>query len=136
MTDKLDRESLDSLIKYRLEKASETLSEAELLKNNRFYNAAVNRLYYAAYYAASALMLGNKLEVATHSGIKTMLGMKFVQPGILEREYGRAYQRLFDSRQAADYEDFVINDIDTYEELYPLAVKFIDRVAALIYRGK
>lgn len=132
MTDRLDQESRESLVEYRLNKAEEALSEAELLRHNGFYNTAVNRLYYAAYYAASALMLGDKLEVSTHNGIRTMLGMKYVQTGKLEKEYGRIYQRLFDSRQAAGYEDYVYNDFETYSELYPLAVKFIARIKTLI----
>ncbi len=132
MTDRLDAESRNALIEYKLAKAGQTLKEADLLACSEYYNAAVNRLYYSVYYAASALMLYESLEAATHKGIKTMLGLKFIQTGKLETEYGRIYQRLFDSRQAGDYEDFVYYDKETYEVLAPLALKFIERLSALI----
>lgn len=132
MTDRLDKESRRDLIEYKLEKASETLKEADLLAGAEFFNAAVNRLYYSVYYSASALMLRDSLETVTHKGIKTMLGLKYVHTGKLEREYGRIYQRLFDSRQAGDYEDFVYYDLEVFEELRPLAEKFITHITAYL----
>lgn len=77
-------------------------------------------------------MLNENLDAVTHKGIKLMLGLKFIQPGKLDREYGIIYHRLFDSRQAGDYEDFVYYDKAIYDELRPLAQKFIDAVKSLI----
>lgn len=57
MTDKLDAKSRYDLVEYKFEKAHQALSEADVLGQANFYNAAVNRLYYAVYYAASALCL-------------------------------------------------------------------------------
>lgn len=132
MTDKLDPQSRIDLIAYKIEKARQTLMEADVLSSSGFFNAAVNRLYFAVYYAASALMEDKLLGTVTHNDIKTMLGLKFIHTGKLEREYGQIYQRLYDSRQAGDYEDFVYYDKESYEELYPLAVKFIDRIESYL----
>lgn len=132
MTDALDPQSRKDLIAYKLDKARNTLKEAQLLADASFYNTAVNRLYYSVYYAASALMLNESLEAATHKGIKTMLGLKFIQTGKLEREFGKIYQQLFDSRQAGDYEDFIYYDAEYYDDLYPQAIKFIDRISGLL----
>ncbi|MDE7468043.1 MAG: HEPN domain-containing protein [Muribaculaceae bacterium] len=132
MTDKLDTQARADLIAYKLDKANKTVKEADLLADAGFFNACVNRLYYAAYYAASALMISQQLETATHKGIKTMLGMRFIQPGLLDPECGRIYQQLFDSRQAADYDDFVYNDQSTYDELRPKTLKFISAVTRLL----
>jgi uncharacterized protein (UPF0332 family) len=46
MTDKIDENSRQSLIEYRLTRAKETLNEADIMIANERYNAAVNRLYY------------------------------------------------------------------------------------------
>ncbi len=132
MTDILDSRAREDLISYKIEKGSDTLKEADLLASSEYYNAAINRLYYAVYYVASALMLSNKLETFTHKGIKTMLGLRFIQTGKLEREYGGIYQRLFDSRQAGDYEDFVYYTREDYRTLRPLAQKFIDKITELL----
>ncbi|MDE6484878.1 MAG: HEPN domain-containing protein [Duncaniella sp.] len=132
MTDHLDPQSRIDLISYKLDKARNTITESKYLADAEYFNTAINRLYYSVYYAASALMLSAGLEAATHKGIKNMLGLKFIHPGILPVEYGRIYQRLFDCRQEADYEDFVYYDKCTYDELLPLALKFIDTIAALV----
>lgn len=132
MTDKLDSDSRRDLILYKLEKSEKAIEESSLLADSGYYNTAINRLYYAAYYAASALMLEYSIDAATHKGIKTMLGLKFIHPGLLNRENGLIYQRLFDSRQAGDYEDFVYYDKESYYELLPLAKQFIEEVTSLI----
>ena len=39
------------------ERADETLAEIPFLKQQGYYNTAVNRLYYACYYAAVAILI-------------------------------------------------------------------------------
>ena len=46
---------------YRLQRAHETMKEALVMSRESFYNAAVNRLYYACYYAAIALLIKNEI---------------------------------------------------------------------------
>ena len=58
----------DDYIRYRIERAKETLVEVEKHIENCFWNTAVNRLYYACFYAVSALLLKNNIEVSSHSG--------------------------------------------------------------------
>ena len=58
----LDDQSRIDLVKYRIARSRETLKEAELLAREKFYNAAINRLYYACYYASVALLLNNRIR--------------------------------------------------------------------------
>ena len=132
MKETLDSGSIKDLITYRLNRANETLEEAEYNANGKYFNAAINRLYYACYYAASALMLANNIESSTHKGVKTMLGLHFIRPGILELRYGRIYQQLFENRQSGDYEDFVYCDLELYNELQPQAADFVQKISSLI----
>jgi len=46
-------------VKYRIESARKTFEAAKVLSENGFWNSAVNRLYYAVFYAVNAL-LGTK----------------------------------------------------------------------------
>jgi len=132
MTDILTDESRDALIDYRLSKADLALDDAEFSANGGRYVMAVNRLYYACYYAASALLLKNRLDCATHKGVKSMLFLHFVVPGKLDRKLVKSYTLLFNSRQSGDYEDFVDSDADDYASLRPEAEKFIAAVKNLI----
>jgi len=47
---------------YRLQRASETIQEIEIHLENRLWNTAINRLYYAYYFAATALLLDNDIK--------------------------------------------------------------------------
>ena len=56
------------LINYRIKRAYQTLEEVNILVENKLWNAAINRLYYACYYAAIALLLSHKVVAQTHAG--------------------------------------------------------------------
>ncbi len=79
MKEKMDKNSIDALIGYRCQRSDEAIQEAELLCQEGFYNAAVNRLYYACYYVISALFLKDDIQAHTHSGMKTLFGMHYVK---------------------------------------------------------
>lgn len=86
----LTDENYADLSKYRQMRAHETLSEIPYLREQGFYNTATNRLYYACYYAAVALLAKHHLLPMTHAGVKTMLGLHFVSKGLITKESGRA----------------------------------------------
>lgn len=133
MTDKLSRQALKDLVNYRLGRANETLEAANYLASGEYYTLAMERLYYACFYVASALMLINNIAAGTHSGIKTMLNLNFIKTGKLASKYGIIYQTLFEKRQSGDYEDFIYCNKEMYDDLYPQAVEFIERIKCLVY---
>ena len=128
----LTEENYDALSRYRQERAHETLAEIPYLCQQGYYNTAINRLYYACYYAAVALLTKHHISTNTHSGVKTMLGLHFVSKGIITKESGRAFTNLFDSRQRGDYDEFVYSTYEEVNELYPKALRFIEEVDALL----
>ena len=93
-------------IKYRVEKADETFEVAELLVNNQKWNSAINRLYYAAYYAISALLVQAEINTKTHTGVKTQFFLNYVKTGKIDVALGKLYSDLFDWRHKGDYGDF------------------------------
>jgi uncharacterized protein (UPF0332 family) len=128
----LTDENLEALSHYRQERAHETLAEIPYLRTQGYYNTAVNRLYYACYYAAVALLARHHITSSTHAGVKTMLGLHFVSKGLISKESGRAFSNLFDSRQRGDYDEFVYSTLEEVDELYPKAQRFIAEVDALL----
>jgi uncharacterized protein (UPF0332 family) len=71
--------TLEDLIKYRLEKADQTLDDAKLLANAKRWNPCVNRLYYACFYAVSALLAQNEFSSSKHTGIRSLFNLNFVK---------------------------------------------------------
>ena len=63
-------------------------------------------------------MLG--LAASTHKGAIALLGLHFVNKGIINREQNKFYQRLFDFRGKGDYDDwFEIDENDILPLLEP-----------------
>jgi len=132
MKQELDKESIKALIQYRIKRAKETLLEAEVLIENKFYNAAVNRLYYACYYSVNALLLKHRITAKTHAGIKQMFGLHFIVNGRLDPKLGHFYNQLFNDRITSDYDDFIAYDKEMIDEIFPKAKDFINQLSKII----
>lgn len=115
----LSNEEREAVVTYRLEKADNAYHEAEVVYNNELWNLTANRLYYAFYYAASALLIQNQYNVHTHAGVMTLLHQHFVSTGKLNIEQGRLAKLLFANRREGDYEDFVEMSKEDIEPLMP-----------------
>lgn len=134
MKEILDEDSRKALIAYRIQRAYETLKEAEVMIRESFYNASVNRMYYACYYATVALLLKFDIQAQTHNGVKTMLGLHFISTGKLPLKIGKTFSTLFEKRQSGDYDDFVYCDREMVEDLYPQVQLFIDSIKEMLTR--
>lgn len=132
MKENLDAESKRALIRYRLDRSHETMREASILEKESCFNAAINRLYYACYYAAAALLLKYDIPAQTHHGVRSMLGLHFVSKGKLSMEANRTFSTLFEKRHSGDYDDFVFCDKEMTDDLHPKAEAFIEEVETLI----
>jgi uncharacterized protein (UPF0332 family) len=59
--------SKEEIVSFRLGRAYGTYSEAELMRDNNMILAALNRLYYSAFYAISAYMAQQGVKAHTHA---------------------------------------------------------------------
>ena len=132
MKEQLSQETRNALAAYRYQRSQETLAEVPSLKQLGYYNTAVNRLYYACYYAAVALLIRHGINPGTHAGVKQMIGMHFVATGRMSREIGRSFSLLFERRHSSDYDDFAYSTEEEVNELLPKAKAFIEAVGLLL----
>lgn len=89
-------------------------------------------MYYAVYYAATALLISNGYTTRTHSGMITQMNVHFVLQGKLNKADGRLINKLFDLRQEADYDDFIDADEDDIKEYMPQVKTLIEKIISLI----
>ena len=136
MKENLDEQSRLELMRYRMERANETMEEVDILAERGHYNAAVNRLYYACFYATQALLLKNHISATTHAGVKSMLGLHFVLKGIIPIEHGKTFNTLFEKRHSSDYEAFAYCDKALVDDLKPMAEAFIGNIKELLVAGQ
>ena len=132
MKEQLSEENVRALVSYRLSRAKETLAEIPNLKDMGYLNTAVNRLYYACYYAVVALLIKKHIHASTHAGVKQMLGLHFVSKGLITRESNRSFSLLFERRHSSDYDDFAYATIEDVDELLPKAESFISEIERLL----
>ncbi|MDO8586018.1 MAG: HEPN domain-containing protein [Armatimonadota bacterium] len=115
-------------IRHLIRQAFETLEEATVLLNNGFTTGVVNRLYYACFYAVSAVLASEGHSSSKHSGVMSLFDQYWVKPGRVPHEMGDFYHLLFKQRQKGDYEcaEFTPDDLPIW---LAEARSFVERLA-------
>jgi len=131
----LDEENRSIIVNYRLQRAKETLSEVNEIVKMGYWHTAANRLYYACYYAVTALLIKNGYTAHTHHGVFTLLGKHFVLENLVSNEHNKLYGKLLDLRQTGDYGDMVVVKESDIIPLIQPAEKFIAEIEKLIHEN-
>jgi uncharacterized protein (UPF0332 family) len=87
-----------------LARARQALAEARDNLRLGHRAVAVNRAYYAAFYASLALLSSIGVEPKTHEGVHSMIAQHFVRPGRLPPGTSRLLKHLEGDRELADYD--------------------------------
>lgn len=90
-------------IAANLERAEQSIRAAQQLASGGYYDFAASRAYYAAFYAATAVLLSEGLELSKHSGVIASIHQRFVKTGKLDKEQGKTLNWLFELRGVGDY---------------------------------
>ncbi len=123
-----------ALIEYRMERARETLGEARIMFDAGRINTYVNRLYYACFYAVSALLLTRNFSTSKHSYLRSLMHREFVKTGLIPKDLSRHFDVLFDSRLEGDYADFVRFKAEDVAGWLDKTQKFVDHIESLIQK--
>ena len=127
----LKEESCRDVVLYRIERAFTALEQAKLNVEIKCLEVTANRLYYAAYYAVSALLIAYELPAHTHEGNIQLFGLHFVKEGIVSRDTGKFYSQLFNMRLKGDYSDrFGLTEEDVLPKIQPTE-DFLKKVTGL-----
>lgn len=131
----LNLDEKKAILNYRIQKAEKALVEAKDNAKLEHWNLVANRLYYAVFHIASALLIDKGFTAKSHNGIFCLLGQEFVRKGLLDREDAKLASRLQNMRQSGDYDDM----FDwTEEDVLPLFGKtelLIEKMKGLISVG-
>lgn len=125
-------DSNGELVSYRLQRAREALTDAHILADAGRWNPCVNRLYYACFYAVSALLIQKGLSSTKHAGLRSLFNRHYVKTNQVSKDKARIFNDLFERRQEGDYVDFV--SFEEYQVLswLPDAEAFVQNLADLI----
>jgi uncharacterized protein (UPF0332 family) len=120
---------MKDLIKYRIERADNSIKEAEFLLNgNMSLESVMNRLYYAMFYAVLGLLEERGLGTSKHSHAISLFDKEFVKAGIFNKELSETFHKAFDLRQKGDYEKSSLITKDNIDEILPKAKHFVNEI--------
>jgi uncharacterized protein (UPF0332 family) len=123
---------LSSEVKANMERAEQAVDAAQKLILDGYYDFAASRAYYAAFYAASALLLNEGLEFHKHSGVIAAVHQQFIKTGRLEKEFGQNLNWLFELRSIGDYGVTVHVPKTDAEQAISAARSFVQKVRSIL----
>lgn len=115
-----------------MERAREALESARYNVSSDHVEAAVNRAYYAAYYAARAALLRKGESPRSHKGVKARFALHFVKTGLMNSDIARILGDAEQERLKADYDVFSIFDTNAAFDLIRDVERFVEAVQGLL----
>jgi len=119
------------MVKYRLERARKTFQEVDLHIENGLWNTAINRIYYACFYALTSLLLKRGIAAKTHAGVRQMFMLHFVKTKVVSTDQGKFFSEIFDMRLTGDYDDFIDYTEEDVLYVYPQAKELLSVIERL-----
>ena len=119
-------------IDANLARAQQSLAAAQALASKAYYDFVASRAYYAAFYAATALLLSEELTFNKHSGVIASIHRKFVKTGRLDAQHGKNLNWLFELRGIGDYGGMVHVTKADAEQAIRAASEFLQAIKVLL----
>lgn len=122
----------EEAVRYWWKMAQASLEAARREADAESLTFAINRLYYAAFYAVSAALLERNIVFKRHAGVRSALHKELIRGGELGPEWGRVYEHLFEDRQGGDYFPFAPFSPVYVQEKIEQTEAFLEAIRPLI----
>jgi uncharacterized protein (UPF0332 family) len=103
----MSSENIRTLVRFRLDQADAAVRAAQVLLDQDLFRDAVNRSYYAMFYAVLALLVTRQIGTSKHQGAISVFDREFVRTGVFNRELSYWLHEAFEMRLDADYAEMV-----------------------------
>jgi uncharacterized protein (UPF0332 family) len=127
-----EEEARARIVRYWWERAHASLIAAHREAAAGDHILAINRAYYALFYAVSTLLLEEGRQFKRHSGVRTAFNRDFVRTGRVEERDGDLYNQLFDDRQVGDYVALTEFDAEYVQEKIEACETFLTHLRPLL----
>ncbi len=118
-----------------LELAHEALASARDSVDSGHVRTAINRAYYATFYAARSALAAEGEAPKTHSGVHNRFRLRFVTEGSFDAVQAGVLAMTFSARLNADYDGFSVFDAGATRDLIADAERFVTAVETLLASG-
>ena len=116
----------------QLKRIEEVMDDADYLIGRGSWMSGVGRLYYACYYAVSALLVEMRIYSKTHQGVRRAFHNNFIRTGVFTDEVGKLYTDLFYTRMKADYGSYPEFEEEQVAALHLQVQEFIAEARGLL----
>ena len=130
---------MQELLKYRFDRAVETLEVAKELYASGKFRDSNNRSYYAAFYAIKAIYTIRGLDFKKHKTLLANFNKEYVATEIFPREIGRKISTFALIREQSDYNDFYMaskqesqQQVEIAEELITLVREYLNKEGYIV----
>jgi uncharacterized protein (UPF0332 family) len=103
----MSSENIRKLVRFRLDQADAAVRAARVLLDQHLSRDAVNRSYYAMFYAVLALLVTKQIGTSKHQGAISVFDREFARTGVFNRELSYWLHEAFEMRLDADYAEMV-----------------------------
>lgn len=105
---RLRQDKSKDLCIYRIKRALETLDATKVCIESKHYKDAINRSYYAFFYAIKAVLAMEGTDFKRHKDVVAYFNKNYVATEIFDKKLGRMLANLQQTRETSDYDDFYI----------------------------
>ena len=96
------------------------------------YPLAINRAYYARFYAVSALLLEQGGRFGKHASVRAAFNRNIIRAGRLSRVDGNLHNQLFRDRHEGDYVEFTRFDAEYVQEKIEACEAFLSHLQPVL----
>ena len=128
----LSDEERRAIVQYRVEKARKAIEDIHKVFPLEVWGIISNRMYYALYYAASALLIQDGHKAGTHKGVISLFNLYYIKTGSLTKDDGALFGNIFAFRKGNDYDDFIDATEKEINYYLPQVESLVEKIIALI----
>ena len=126
--------SIEDLVRYRYERASEELENAKTMLDTGKFKMALSRSYYSIFHGMRAVNVLDEFDSSKHSGVIAHFNQYHVKTGDFSKEASKIIRTASEMREHADYEDFFIASRQDAEEQVEKAQIFYQFVTDYLHQ--
>lgn len=115
-----------------MERAERFLTQADRMLEEKCFDMAANRYYYACYHAVQGLFIKDGLSSHTHKGMHQVLGMNYVKHGKFDVRLSAFLRTMEQLREKADYNCAYDITEDEVAEMKTPSHEIIESIKAMV----
>jgi len=124
------------LVKNWLKKSITALKDTKKNIEIKSYETAQNRLYYAIFYAVSALAKSENFITSKHSQLLGWFNVNYIKTNKFDKKIASVYRTSFENRQKSDYTFYYIINKKELQQDTENAEKFILEIKKILKQNK